>query len=367
MGEQLSKVDTTQLQRWAYGRAITPDERARAAEAANELQRRADALQKATKDAESERLAVESMESGSGVLSSRGAADDESRSSPNHRKALAGVIGVGVLLALVSSAFVFADNSQSAGALAVFETEETQLDRNWASRLESWGYSGITAGPRTAEVGDGYILIAARVSTVPEGRSTEWDSYCLFLASPGTDNGSWALSESCTSPDHFERDGTTVVAQVTDATDQAGVASWGPTDGPRFDASKSVDELSAERGSALDLLANPLARYSGESRILSGVVDPDDLLMGPSVVHDAPIPSGEVVSVQIHLRDAMLPTAGSEPELCMTVAHTESASSQTCKPLQAALDSGISLIEVIAGDSWLIGVDETGAVQVQRD
>lgn len=367
MREQLSEVDDSQLERWAYGRANTSDERTRAAEAAKELKRRADLLRTAASRAESERPAAESAEGGLHASSFDEVVDEPSGSGSYRSRMLAGVVSAGTVTAIVIGAFVLGDSSQSTGPLAVFRTEETQLDRNWASRLESWGYSALTAGPRAVEVGDDFVMIAARVSTVPEGRSTEWDSYCLFVASPGSEDGAWALNQSCISPEEFEREGVSVVARVSRATDEVDVASWGPDSGPRFDAGRSFDELPTENGSTLSPLADPLARYDGDSRVLSGVIDPEELLMGPSVVHDAPLPSGDVVSVQLHLREGLLPTEGSEPELCMSVAHTESASSQTCKPLQAALDSGISQTDVIAGDSWVIGVDVDGVVQVQRD
>ncbi len=358
----MKNVDRAQLERWAYGRSTTPEEYERASLAADELRRRA--------AVERERAELAATEAGA---VSHGEVDDTVGEQPEpltdeerryRRRMLAtGLAGVtAAALALVGGVAVLSQPNPD--PLAIFETEETQLDRNWTQRLESWGFGPFIAGPRTIELADERVIIVARVSNVPDGRSTSWDPYCLFFASPtNTGDGSWGLSSECTYPEKFEREGLTLPDRPSASGDGFDTAIWGPSGEPRYEQNLPLDD-SESSPSIIDILANPLFGFEQVGDVGPIIHDPDRLLMGPHVAYDAPSIADDPVVVQMYLLDGLTETA--EPELCIRVTHPDGDPATACTPLSSARENGIFVVMAIADENWIVSVDAAGVVNAQQ-
>ena len=237
----MKHVDRGHLERWAYGRSTTPEEHERASLAADELQRRA-ALER-------ERAELAATEAGA---VSHGEVDDTVGEQPEpltdeerryRRRMLAtGIAGVtAAALALAGGIVVLSQPNPD--PLAIFETGETQLDRDWAMRLIGQGFaSQFTEGPRAVDLGDGFVAIAARVSTVPDGRSTPWDLYCLYVGFEAVESGGSSLSAFCTYPEQFERDGITFPQRTSTSGIGVDMVRWGPIGGPRLETEVPIEQ-----------------------------------------------------------------------------------------------------------------------------
>jgi hypothetical protein len=358
--EDLSNVDTAQLERWAYGRAATPADQERAALAAAELQRRA-ALDRERAQRAGTALAVANGEGGNAAREHPAPLTDTER---RHRRRMlaTGISGlVAAALALSAGVVVLSNPSP----LAIFERPESDRDREWARILALDPDSTFTAGPRVFRDEDGLVGIVARVSTVPDGRSTTWDAYCLYIGYESGD-GSWSLSSSCTYPELFETRGLSLVERPSLDGDGYDIAMWGPIGAPRLERNEPLpDDESAT--TILDALAWPLFGSDEERDSMSVVDGADRLLMGPRLAFAAPIIAGDELTVHHYLLEGLLDAA--DPDLCVHVAHPESEGASTCIPLSVYRDSGANGIFVelvIAGQNWIVSVDATGVVRAQE-
>lgn len=369
MSEHLSGVDDAQLERWAYGRATTPAEQERTSLASAELQRRAALERERAEQSAAERAADEAHAL---AVANRDAdepasehpaplTDDERR---QRRRMLAtGIAGVSAAaLALVGGVVVLSQPNPD--PMAIFDREESQLDRDWTQRLESWGYGPLTAGPRTIEVGDEYVLIATRVSTVPDGRSTEWDSYCLHVASPATTNdGSWGLSTTCSYPEKFEREGLTLPDRPSPTGGGFDTAFWGPGGEPRFSRNEPLYGETGLVSSVLDWMALPTI-VDPESAGDSLIDHPDRLLMGPAVVPvmfegDAARVFRDVeLTTSVLLMSVERPADG--PLLCVHVAVGDSEPRMPCTDLSTARREGVEVPFTVDGRTLVVAIGPDG-------
>lgn len=369
MSENLSEVESAQLEQWAYGRAITSADLARAELAAAELQRRVAAERERAEREEADRAAAAAH----ALAVANGEVDESSREHPEspltdperrHRRRMlaTGIAGV-TAAALALGGAVVVLNQPDPDPLAIFEREETQLDRDWAIRLESWGFSAITAGPRAIEVDDGYVLIAARVSNVPDGRSTEWDSYCLHIASPVGGDGSWGSSTTCTYPEKFERVGLTLPDRPSTTGGGFDTAFWGPDGGPRFARNEPLYGDNGLVSSVLDWMSLPMT-FDPESAGESLIDDPNRLLMGPAVVPLIYQGAAARVFRDTELVTSVLLVSGERPTdspmLCVHVAVSDGDFRMPCTPLATARRNGVEVPITVDGHTVVVTIGPDG-------
>jgi len=367
VSDDLSTVDAAQLERWAFGRATTPDDQARATAAIAELQRRAAAeLERAHREA-AERAAAEAhaREHGDAETGAAPAAEPLTDSERRHRRRMliTGIAGLtAAALSLGAGVYVLNQPDPDSDPLAIFEREETQLDRDWATRLESWGYGPVTAGPRAIEVDDEVVVVAARISTVPDRRSTEWDAYCLFLAKPGVD-GSWEFSGTCTYPEKFERDGLTLLDRPSATGEGFDTASWGPTGGPQFQTNVPLNRDTGLITSVLDVLAFP--RFVFEESASERLIDDESrLLMGPEFVTlfvegpDIAAFRDSGIETQVLLISGERPS--DSPLLCVHVDAGDGTTHMPCMALDTARREGMEVSFTAQGRNWLVSIGADG-------
>lgn len=380
MSEHLSGVDDAQLERWAYGRATTAEEQERAGLAAAELQRRAATAREQADRADAERAAAAAH----ALAIAHCEADADASEHPDppmsdgerrHRRRMlaTGISGV-VAAALALGAGVVVLSQPNPDPLAIFERDETQLDRNWAQRLESWGYSGFTAGPRAIEVGDGSVMVAARLSTVPDGRSTPWDSYCLFVSRPGDDDESWTSSGACTYPERFEREGIVMPERPSATGEGFDTYTWGPSGEPSFRANAPLDGNASLVSSVLDWMVWPDPR-DPTFDAASVVGDSAQLLMGPSFVplvnNDADLNAflDAQFMVSTYLTRGQLTERGTQ--LCVHVTSGDGSEARGCKLLTDVRRDGIDVPITVDDSIWIVrigadGSDRTDTVELQE-
>ena len=367
VSEHLSGVDSAQLERWAFGRATTPEEQVRASLAAAELQRRAAAEHERAARAEDERaaaqaraLAVANGEVDEAALVHPPLTDSERRH--RRRMLITGIAGV-TAAALALGAGVVALNQPDPDPLAIFEREETQLDRDWATRLESWVYPPITAGPTVFEADGDNVIIATRVSTVADGRSTEWDSYCLHLAFTASADGSWGLSTNCTYPEKFEREGLTLPDRPSANGDGFDTAFWGPEGEPRFASNQPLYGETGLVSSVLDWMSLPMnldPELTGESLIDHS----ERLLMGPVVVPVMYEGGAARVFRDAELVTSVMLISGERPTdspiLCVHVAVSNDYSRMPCRALPTARREGVEVPITVDGRSLIVSIGPDG-------
>lgn len=371
VSEHLSGVDSAQLERWAFGRATTPDEQARASLAAAELQRRAAAEHERAVRAEAERAAAQAR----ALAVANGEVEESSREHPQspltdserrHRRRMliTGIAGLtAAALSLGAGVYVLNQPDPDSDPLAIFEREETQLDRDWATRLESWAYGSVTAGPRAIEFDDGNVVVAARISTVADGRSTEWDAYCLFVATSGDVEGSWGFGGTCTYPERFEREGLTVPDRPSANGVGFDTATWGPTGTPRFSTNVPLPTGTGLVSSVLDWMSFPMnldPDITGESLIDHS----ERLLMGPAVVPvmyeggaARAFRDAELVA-SVMLISGERPT--DSPILCVHVAVSNDYSRMPCRALPTARREGVEVPITVDGRTLIVSIGADG-------
>ncbi|UYN84496.1 MAG: hypothetical protein KIT89_04715 [Microcella sp.] len=371
MSDDLSTVDAAQLERWAYGRPTTGEEQgrvehARAVAALAELRRRAAAEHERAQRELVERAAAEAHASERGATEAAGAPGVEALtdSERRHRRRMltTGIAGL-TAAALSLGAGVYVLNQPDPDPLAIFEREETQLDRDWALRLDAGGFGPITTGPRAIELDDDRVIVVARVSTVTDGRSTEWDAYCLFMSSLPESDGSWGLSGACTYPERFERDGLILPDRPSLPGDGFDTAIWGPEGEPRIARNQPLYGEVGLISSVLDWLAAPANR---DPQITADdLIDHSErLLMGPVV-----IPLSAEGADLAALRDsgiqaiAML-IAGERPSgsprLCVYVDLGDGTSRLPCAALGTVRREGIEVPVTANGRNWLVTIGADG-------
>lgn len=356
MNHELSEADDRELERLAYGRADTPDRIALATAAGQELARRAE-LAAETRARMTVDLAIGDTASSE---------QDRSESAPyrpddRHPRRMRTVGLVGVLSALLAIPTVgWALALPDPDPLAIFDEPESQEDREWAERLSQSYASNITQGPRVTPLGNDRFGIVYRASTVPDGRSTEWDLYCILIADRPEGSVGWGGGGDCVLPSVFEETG--LVAGLdgpVGTTYRSDLFVWGPVGRPRLDDDQSL-RSNGRLPSVLDVIA--FGAYGGTlvSDPFEGLDEPDRLLMGPSAVYVSREAEGSGPDFLVYLIGGTDPDA--EPAYCLQARHPDVDSTTSCANLSLVERNGIT-VQLRTPDSiWTVVVNVDGSI-----
>jgi len=393
MHEDLAGLSDRELERIAYGRVDDVDSRARAAAAGDELARRATAEASAAAERE-----LELHRMAEAAEPSEADRADAAVSSPElaHRRrmrmvGLAGVLAAALALPVVGWALTAPDPDP----LAIFQGQQNPTaDALVAELIGPDALSAITVGPELVPVGDDIVAIAFRASTVPDGRSTAWDAYCLLTArdpevdaeegdtgdtetgsvGPGTaDSGGadWVLSGNCVTPDRFEAQGIIAARRVLAEVDEApfDAVVWGPDGSPRI-ARNLSDDAMVWSGSVTDALAFSGLQPRDAFPSAPEVDDLDRLVSGPAVIGSAGGQDGRALTVSSSLQQSSVEgVQGTEPVYCLrvTVEGEEAReATDTCEALPLVERNGLSTTARAADQMWLVEVGPDGSLRLDR-
>lgn len=351
MNRDLSEADDRELERLAYSRADTSERAALADAAAQELARRADVVA-------AERASAELAASIANLpeQNERESAPDDAEDGRRRRMRAVGVAGViSALLAIPTVGWALA--LPDPDPLAIFDEPESQEDREWASRLQQGYTSNITRGPRVTPLGNDRFGIVYLASTVPDGRSTEWDLYCITVADLPEGSGGWSAGGSCVLPSVFKESG--VVASPGGSTSGSGLFAWGPVGGPRLENDQSL-QGNEQTLSVLDVIA--FGAYGGSAVVepFDDIDEPDRLLMGPSAVYVSREAEGSGADFSAYLIDSA--ELDGEPEYCLRARHPEVTSTTSCGPLSRVERSGLTVQLRTPESVWTVGVNIDGSI-----
>ena len=398
MDEQLRSLDDRELERLAYGRADTSDERATAAAAAVELaRRRAQAQAVADDGSAGEREGqtpgdptAQTAQTAEGAAAGAAAADESPEIAREHAEAhahgrrmravgLAGVLAAALALPGVAWALTLPDPDP----LAIFEDPQSPAAEAFVAELiGEESASAITMGPQLVRLEGGIAAIAFRASTVPDGRSTVWDAYCLLTTEdPSVDPsetessdadanyaGDWQLSGNCVSPDRFEAQG--IVAARRPVARDEGVSFdavvWGPEGSPTIVQGLPSDAMEW-RGSVLDALAFGGMRWRGSTPPMANASETDLLLMGPVQIASAGGDDNQALTVTAYLRDSVIEgVQGLEPEYCLQVTAVDGETAVECAALPLVERNGLTVTARAPSEMWLVELSPDGAVRLDR-
>lgn len=361
MSSEFDAVDDAQLEQLAFGRQGRVYDRELAEAALRELARRGAARGPAASPG--------SASADPDAVVDPAAADDnaDTVAADRHRRRIraTGIAAVtAAALALVGIAPLISAAPLAGDPFAIFERPATADDEAWGAQLTRDQVTGITLGPRTADLGDGLTAVVFRSAATVDGRSTAFDPYCLFVAESRDDGELAALSGTCALPERFATEGLRLDLRPSAQGGGLDVVTWGPTGGPRLNQYQSPAALSGVR-SVLDWLVFP---SGAESDLLAIVDEPDQLLMGPSNV---PLLAAEGVAALdsqtwAYLREGQ---SGDGPVLCVVTLVIDPTADQlapletrTCAPLATVTRQGLAQTVTSAGRDWeiVIGPDGEG-------
>lgn len=367
MSENLSAEDEAQLARWAFGRPSTPAEVARAELAADELHRRA-IVERERSDAEAARVAVAPRTLASGHGEGDDAADDDvelswTRKELRHRQRMRATGIVGVVSAVIAlGAVVEVQRQPDPDPLAIFERPASQLDEEWAERLALDLPFEVTAGPRVIDSRGNLDVIAARVSVVPDGRSTAYDAYCLYLGLV-FEEGGWSITADCTYPARFDEVGLSSTISASIEGEGFDNVVWGPIGAPHVETN-APNEVADDNLNLVEWLMQPNYIALARADPFESIDQPERLLAGPKLANEAREIAGEDLTVEVFL---LAGTDGrSEPDLCIHVEHPAAEPATSCKDLSTAVRNGLGLILEIDGEPWIVSVSDNGSVLADR-
>ncbi|MBX9717619.1 MAG: hypothetical protein K2X36_02105 [Microbacteriaceae bacterium] len=354
MNRDLSHADGHELERLAYSRADTPERMALADAAAQELARRADVVA-------AERASAELAASIASLpeQNERESALDDAEEGRRRRMRAVGVAGViSALLALPTMGWALA--LLDPDPLAIFDEPESQEDREWAERLSQGYASDITRGPRVTPLGNDRFGIMYRASTVPDGRSTEWDLYCIVVADLPEGSGGWGGGGSCVLPSVFEEAGLAAgMNGPVGSTYGSDVFAWGPIGRPRLDNDQSL-RSNEQTLSVLDVIAFGAYGATTVADPFEDLADPDRLLMGPSAVYVSRESEASGADFSAYLIKSTDPEG--EPEYCLRARHPDVDSVTSCSTLSSVERSGLSVQLRTPESVWTVGVNIDGSV-----
>ncbi|MFN4002197.1 hypothetical protein [Microcella sp.] len=351
MNRDLSEADDRELERLAYSRADTPERVSLADAAAQELARRADVAAAERASAELAARIANPPEQ-----NERESASDDAEDGRRRRMRAVGVAGViSALLAIPTVGWALA--LPDPDPLAIFDEPESQEDREWAERLSQGFASYITQGPRVTPLGNDRFGIVYRASTVPDGRSTEWDLYCIAVADLPEESEGWSAGGLCVLPSVFEESG--VVASSGGNTAGPGLFAWGPAGSPRLEDSQSLHG-NEQAPSVLDVIA--FGAYGGSPVVeaFDDIDEPDRLLMGPSAVYVSREAEGSGADFSAFLIDSI--ELDGEPEYCLRARHPEVPSATSCGPLSRVERRGLTVQLRTPESVWTVGVNTDGSI-----
>lgn len=366
----LTAVEARQLEVWAYGRQGADVDSELTDAAVRELARRADAARAETAAA-AERAAagvVATPAAASGLSPASEARPDpvqcETQRARRRRMLATGLAGL-LVAVLGFGGLITALSVPDPDPLAVFETPETQADRDWQARLTQDYVIAITQGPRVVDVGDGIVAVVFRSAAVADGRSTEYDPYCLFTSGQSDDGTSISLGGACLLPERFATDG--IVVPFRESASGAGLDAvrWGPVGAPVLESGEPYTGLGGVT-SALDWMVFPSYIVSVADAV-SIVDDPDRLLLGPTLI---PMSTDETDAADIITSAYLLrgETDEAGPVLCAHAAVRIVGDTTSCAPLSAVRRQGLAFTVTTTDRVWVvtIGADGPGRRDIVR-
>lgn len=355
----LSTVDTRRLEEWAFGRQGADADPLRAEAAGRELARRAQAARAARADEATARATTrgEADALADDDLDPEHPASSERPPPPTHRHRmlLTGIAGLAAA-ALGLAAIPVALSQPDPDPLAIFEGDRTREDRDWETRLTQNSVTAVTLGPRSIEVADGLTVIAFRAAAVVDGRSTEYDPYCLFTAE-GASGSPSAFGGSCTVPERFASEGIVLPIAPSASGEGFDTVIWGPTGAPRLETGRELDGIGAGE-SVLDWMAFPVLA-SGGGDPLALVSEPDRLVLGPSVLPVySPDDDSRAITTSIFLLDGESVETG--PVFCVQASFAVDDTTTTCALLSAVRRDGLAFSVIGEGREWEVRIDADG-------
>ena len=272
-----------------------------------------------------------------------------------------GIVGV-VSAVIALGAIVEVQRQPDSDPLAIFDRPATRVDQEWAERLSQDPALVVTSGPRVITREGRLDVIAARISTVPDGRSTSYDAYCLYLGLV-FEEGGWSLTADCTYPARFEEAGlsSTISASVEGAGFDNVV--WGPIGAPRVERNVP-NEVADDNRNLVEWMMQPNYIALARANPLENVDEPERLLAGPKLANDVREIAGEDLTVEIFLLAGS--DGRSEPDLCIHVQHPAAEPATSCRDLSTAERNGLGLMLQIAGEPWIVSVSDNGSVLADR-
>jgi len=353
---QLSDRDLAQL---AYARASTAEDHARAVAAGEELARRAAAVH-------AEHRAAEQRSRDEQTGQAAGLETEHPEPSPEdaHHRRMRSVGLTGVLVAALSlPTIAWALSLPNPDPLSIFERPATEEEIAATERLTQMVSSTITLGPRLVDVGEGEIGLVFRASTVPDGRSTSWDVYCLYtIDAPRDGVTSWGGGGRCVVPSVFDAEGISMPLEVPTGDAGLDVLVWGPRGEPRVERDQPIDLTSSDVGSVLDWLTFSVTGGVPDDDPFRGVDEPERLLMGPGALYL----SEEMVAAGLVIAPYLLAdeSAENEPELCLHARVGVDVVARECAPLSTAEREGIALSASLDGHEWSVRFEADGGISM---
>jgi len=356
MHGELSQADDRELTRLAYARNETPDGQTRAVAASEELARRAAAVEAEAEEHEAyeDRGALSNAESPAGHPKSETSPPVSARRRRMRAVGIVGVIAAVIVIPVVG----WAVTQPSSEPLAIFDWPASAEDQEWAARLTEASFSNITLGPRVIDLGEDQFGIAYRASTVPDGRSTEWDLYCLVVADMLEGSSGWSGGSSCVVPSLFEAEGLNVT--MGPSTEGAGLdlLTWGPRGNPRVESDQTLDDTLKSR-SLLDVIAVGYRGGAALAEPFDAFEEPERLLMGPVPVFISDRATEAGVKFSAYMLEAV--SVESEPNFCLQASHPDVRTATSCATLSRVERAGITTQLITFDDVWTIGVNIDGS------
>lgn len=286
--------------------------------------------------------------------------DEELRQ--RRRMRVTGILGL-VSAVIALGAIVEVQRQPDSDPLAIFDRPATQLDQEWADRLALDTPLVFTAGPRVIDLDGDLAAIAARVSAVPDGRSTNWDAYCVFLGLV-YDEGGWSFTGNCTYPGRFEEVGLSSTISSSAEGEGFDTVVWGPVGGPRVESNVPA-EVAEDNLNVIEwMMQQPNYIALARENPLESVDAPERLLVGPVLATDPPVIAGGELAVELFLLAGV--DGNSEPEVCIFSQHPAAEPATSCTGLSTAESNGLGLFIEIAGEPWIVSVSDNGRVVADR-
>lgn len=369
MSDDLSTATPQQLEVWAFGRQGVVTDRELAEAALRELARRAEIARRA----EPARAAASADNDREPSPSDRSAhqietelADDDATSTAlrRHRRRMrtTGLAGL-TAAAIALTPLVGTLAQSSSGPLAVFGRTETATDREWQERLSRDFVVATTQGPRVFELDDGVTAVAFRSAAVADGRSTEYDPYCLVVSTAPSEATDPAFSGTCLLPEQFAAEGISFPVRPSITGTGLDTVVWEPTGAPRLDRNAPLESLGGIR-SILDWMVFP--SVIGFSDPLEFVEEPDRLLLGPTIVPLNADGEAATISPTVFLSAYVLSGQAGDagPVLCANayVASTGTSIDETttCASLSIVRRQGLSFTVTADGRDWEVQLGADG-------
>lgn len=268
--------------------------------------------------------------------------------------------------------------------LAIFDRAETESDQGWAELLTQDYVTTITLGPRTVDLGNDRVAIAFRSAAVADGRSTEYDPYCLVTS----DTSGGGLSGQCVTPERFTSEGIVLPIAPSASGDGFDTAIWGPTGFPQLETDRALEPLTAA-SNILDSMAFSSVVEVGVDPIAI-VSKPDWLLMGPVQVptyFESSSQSSSESSSESNpelLSDRSIDASDAPPSIvtstyllrgestatsavfCAHAAVSDSEATTMCAPLSAVRRQGLEFTVIVQERAWVVSIGADGAEPLFR-